>query len=117
MQIRLLNKQETRRYLERVFDGCIENHDLEDCDEYVVSRVLQCLLKDNMGFHKYSNEEDECLHMDEIAIEMFGCENVEPVEYVKSVLSRIFTFFVIDGNCEHSIKSVKAVCMYALTEV
>lgn len=117
MQIRLLSKQETRRYLERVFDGCLENSALEDCDEYVVSRVLQCLLKDNMGFNKYSGEEDECLHMKEIALNMFGCENVEPIECVKSVLSRIFTFFIIDASCEHSIKSVKAVCMYALTDV
>lgn len=52
--------------------------------------------------------------MSEIALDMFGCENVEPTEYVKSVLERIFTFFIIDSDCEHSIKSVRAVCMYAL---
>lgn len=40
MQIRLLSKQETRKYLEKVFDGCLENSALADCDEYVVSRVL-----------------------------------------------------------------------------
>lgn len=114
MQIRLLNKQETRRYLDRVFSVCLENSSLEDCDEFVVSRVLQCLLKDNMCFNKYLGEDDECLHMSEIALEMFGCENVEPTEYVKSVLERIFTFFIIDSDCEHSIKSVRAVCMYAL---
>lgn len=114
MKIKLLNKQETRRYLDRVFSDCLENSSLEDCDEFVVSRVLQCLLKDNMGFYKYLGEDDECLHMSEIALDMFGCENVEPTEYVKSVLERIFTFFIIDSGCEHSIKSVRAVCMYAL---
>lgn len=114
MQIKLLNKQETRRYLEKVFNDCLENSYLEDCDEFVVSRVLQCLLKDNMGFNKYLGEDDECLHMDEIALDMLGSENVEPTEYVKSVLRRIFEFFIIDASCEHSIKSVRAVCMYAL---
>lgn len=114
MQIKLLNKQETRRYLEKVFNDCLENSYLEDCDEFVVSRVLQCLLKDNMGFNKYLGEDDECLHMDEIALDMFGSENVEPTEYVKSVLRRIFEFFIIDASCEHSIKSARAVCMYAL---
>lgn len=114
MQIKLLDKQETRRYLDRVFSDCLENSSLEDCDEFVVSRVLQCLLKDNMCFNKYLGENDECLHMSEIALDMFGCENVEPTEYVKSVLERIFTFFIIDSGCEHSIKSVRAVCMYAL---
>lgn len=49
-----------------------------------------------------------------LAYEICGCENVEPTEYVKSVLSHIFTFFIIDASCEHSIKSVRAVCMYAL---
>lgn len=38
----------------------------------------------------------------------------ETRRYVKSVLERIFTFFIIDSDCEHSIKSVRAVCMYAL---
>lgn len=40
MQIKLLDKQETRGYLERVFSDCLENSSLEDCDEFVVSMVL-----------------------------------------------------------------------------
>lgn len=40
MKIKLLNKQETRRYLDRVFSDCLENSSLENCDEFVVSRVL-----------------------------------------------------------------------------
>lgn len=67
-----------------------------------------------MYFNKYLGENDECFNMSEIALDMFGCENVESTEYVKSILRRIFTFFIIDASCEHSIKSVRAVCMYAL---
>ena len=114
--MRVLNRHETRDYLDRVFRECENSQDFEDENNYVVSSVFQGILRDEMNYHVFDGEDRSDLHMDEIALDMFGSEDVIPAEFVRERLKRVFNYFFQYYAEEVTIQNARVICHYALTE-
>lgn len=111
-----LNKKQTKEYFEKVTRKCINSWELYNAHMYVVSTVLQFLIRDDMGYREFDEEEaiNETGAVD-VARGMYNDPDICADEETKELLKHIFKYLIFENPDLCTMETVIAVCSCVLS--
>ena len=111
-----LNKKQTREYFAKVTRKCINSWELYDAHMYVVSTVLQFLIRDDMGYRGF-DEEDAVNEVGvfDVAMDMYDDPDVCADEETKKLLKHIFNYLIFENPDLCTMETAIAVCACVLS--
>lgn len=111
-----LNKNQTKEYFEKVTRKCINIWELYNAHMYVVSTVLQFLIRDDMGYREFDEEEaiNETGAVD-VARGMYNDPDICADEETKKLLKHIFKYLIFENPDLCTMETAIAVCSCVLS--